>query len=70
MAYRRSRSRSRGNYSRRRSSYGRRRASGRRSYNRGGGKTVRIVVEQAAPTGSILPAPNASTQMASRRSMF
>lgn len=37
----------------------------------GGSRTLRIVVEQAAPqTGSVIPAANAAVQMASKRSMF
>lgn len=72
MAYR---SRSRGysrrsSYNRKSSRRGGRRTARRRSYG-GGQKTVRIVVEQAGPTtGSLLPAPNAALQMASKRSTF
>lgn len=69
--------RSRSRRGSRRSYSGRGRTYSRRGYSRGrggrssGGRTVRIVVEQAAPaTGSILPAANAAVQMASKRSMF
>lgn len=70
MAYRRSNRR--GSYRGRSATRGRRsykRRSSGRSYG-GGGKTLRIVVEQAAPVGSVVPAPNAAVQMASKRSMF
>lgn len=72
MAYRRSsrtaRSRSYGRGSRR--SYGRRSSSGRRAFRPT--KEIRIVVEHAAPVTGAVPAvvPNASQQMASKRSMF